>query len=42
MLLMVAATVIAGWAKPLWLQWVAGLFIFSLEALFVATYAVGF
>jgi len=39
-LLMLVATVIAGWAKPLWLQWTAGLFIFGLEALFLATYAV--
>jgi hypothetical protein len=38
--LMVVATVIAGWAKPLWLQWGAGLFVFALEALFVATYSV--
>jgi hypothetical protein len=39
-LLMVAATLIAGWAKPLWLQWIAGLFVFGLEALFLATYAI--
>jgi hypothetical protein len=38
--LMLVATVIAGWAKPLWLQWIAGLFVFALEALFLATYAV--
>jgi hypothetical protein len=38
--LMLVATLIAGWAKPLWLQWIAGLFIFGLEALFLATYAV--
>lgn len=38
-LLMLAATLIAGWAKPLWLQWMACLFILALEALFLATYA---
>ena len=38
--LMLVATVIAGWAKPLWLQWTAGLFVLSLEAIFVVTYAV--
>ncbi len=37
--LMLVATLIAGWAKPLWLQWSAGLFVFGLEALFLATYA---
>ena len=37
--LMLVATLIAGWAKPHWLQWTAGLFIFALEALFLATYA---
>ncbi len=37
--MMLAATLIAGWAKPVWLQWIAGLFIFVLEALFLATYA---
>jgi hypothetical protein len=42
MLSMLAATLIAGWAKPIWLQWIAGLFMFGLEALFLATYAVGF
>jgi hypothetical protein len=40
-LLMLVATLIAGWAKPVWLQWIAGLFIFGLEALFLATYAIG-
>jgi hypothetical protein len=39
-LLMLVATLIAGWAKPVWLQWIGGLFIFVLEALFLATYAV--
>jgi hypothetical protein len=39
LLLMLVATLIAGWAKPLWLQWTAGLFVFALEALFLATYA---
>ncbi len=39
-LLMLVATLVAGWAKPLWLQWTAGLFFFGLEALFLATYAV--
>lgn len=38
-LLMFAATLIAGWAKPPWLQWIAALFVFTLEALFLATYA---
>ncbi len=38
--LMLVATVIAGWAKPLWLQWGAGLFVFGLETLFVVTYSV--
>jgi len=38
--LMLVATLIAGWAKPLWLQWIAGLFILGLEALFLAVYAV--
>jgi hypothetical protein len=38
--LMLVATLIAGWAKPLWLQWTACLFVFSLEAIFVVTYAV--
>ena len=38
--LMVVATVIAGWAKPLWLQWGAGLFVFALEAIFIVTYSV--
>ena len=38
-LLILAATLIAGWAKPLWLQWTAGLFVFGLEAIFVVTYA---
>ena len=38
--LMLIATLIAGWAKPLWLQWAAGLFIFGLEVLFLAVYAV--
>ena len=37
--LMLVATLIAGWAKPLWLQWTAALFVFGLEALFLATYA---
>ena len=37
---MLAATLIAGWAKPTWLQWAAGLFIFGMEALFLAVYAV--
>lgn len=36
--LMLVATLIAGWAKPLWLQWAAALFIFALEALYLATY----
>ena len=39
-LLMLAATLIAGWAKPLWLQWTACVFIFGVESLFLATYAV--
>jgi hypothetical protein len=38
-LLMLVAALIAGWAKPLWLQWTAGLFTFSLLVLFLATYA---
>jgi hypothetical protein len=38
--LMFIATVIAGWARPAWMQWIAALFIFGLEALFVATYTV--
>ncbi|HWY16352.1 MAG TPA: hypothetical protein VNX86_14545 [Rhizomicrobium sp.] len=38
--LMLVATLIAGWAKPLWLQWIAGIFIFGLETLFLAVYAV--
>jgi|HubBroStandDraft_5_1064220.scaffolds.fasta_scaffold149375_2 hypothetical protein len=38
--LMLVATLAAGWAKPLWLQWIAGLFVFGLETLFLATYAV--
>jgi hypothetical protein len=38
--LMLVATLIAGWAKPLWLQWIAGLFLFGLETLFLAVYAV--
>ena len=37
---MLVATLVAGWVKPLWLQWIAGLFVFGLEALFLATYAV--
>ena len=37
--LMLVATLVAGWAKPRRLQWTAGLFVFGLEALFVATYA---
>jgi hypothetical protein len=37
---MLVATLIAGWAKPLWLQWIAAVFIFGLEALFLAVYAV--
>jgi hypothetical protein len=37
--LMLVATLIAGWAKPPWLQWTAGLFIFGLEAFFLVTYA---
>jgi hypothetical protein len=40
-LLMLVATLIAGWAKPLWLQWIGCLFIFGMETLFLATYAVG-
>jgi hypothetical protein len=28
----------AGWAKQLWLQWVASVFILIVEALFLATY----
>jgi hypothetical protein len=36
--LMLAAMLIAGWARPRWLQWGAGLFVLALEALFVATY----
>jgi hypothetical protein len=40
--LMLVATLVAGWAKPVWLQWIAGLFVFSLEALFLATYAARF
>jgi hypothetical protein len=39
-LAMLAATVIAGWAKPLWAQWAAALFVLALETLFVGTYAV--
>ncbi len=35
---MLIATLIAGWAKPLWLQWTAGLFILALEVLFIAFY----
>ena len=35
---MLVAMLIAGWAKPLWLQWIAGIFVFGLEALFLATY----
>jgi hypothetical protein len=38
-LAMLGATLIAGWAKPRWLQWAAGLFVFALEVLFLATYA---
>jgi hypothetical protein len=38
-LLILTATLIAGWAKPLWLQWAAGLLVFGLEALFLAVYA---
>jgi hypothetical protein len=38
MLPMLIATLVAGWAKPRWLQWAAGLFFFSLLALFLATY----
>jgi hypothetical protein len=37
---MLVATLIAGWARPLWLQWVAGALIFGLQALFLVTYAV--
>jgi hypothetical protein len=36
--LMLVATLMAGWARALWLQWTAGVFIFGLEALFLATY----
>lgn len=39
-LLILAATVIAGWAKPLWLQWTAAVLILGLEAIFVVTYGV--
>jgi hypothetical protein len=38
-LLILVAALIAGWAKPLWLQWAAGLLVFGLEALFLAVYA---
>lgn len=39
LLVMLVATLIAGWAKTLWLQWTAGLVVFGLEALFLAVYA---
>ena len=35
---MLIATLMAGWARALWLQWTAGVFIFGLEVLFLATY----
>lgn len=38
--LMLAATLIAGWSKPPWLQWVACIFIFGMEVLFLTIYAV--
>jgi hypothetical protein len=37
---MLFATLIAGWAKPRWLQWAVGLTMFALEAWFLGTYAV--
>jgi hypothetical protein len=36
--LMLVATLIAAWAKPLWMQWTAALFMFSLYAVYIATY----
>jgi hypothetical protein len=37
---MLIATLMAGWARAVWLQWAAGVFVFGLEALFLATYQV--
>ena len=38
-LLILVATLIAGWARSVWLQWAAGLLVLFLEVLFLAVYA---
>jgi hypothetical protein len=37
---MLIAALIAGWARPRWLQWVAGLAMLGLQTWFLCTYAV--
>ena len=37
---MLIAAVIAGWARPRWLQWAAGLAMLALETWFLCTFAV--
>jgi len=39
-LVMLASTVAAGWAKPNWLQWVAAIVMLSLQTYFLAAYAI--
>lgn len=37
---MIVGVIIAGWARPLWLQWVAAATMFASVAYFLATYAI--
>ncbi|MEI9890674.1 MAG: hypothetical protein WDN45_08825 [Caulobacteraceae bacterium] len=37
---MVVGVMIAGWARPLWLQWAAAALMFGSELYFLATYAI--
>ena len=37
---MLAATLIAGWARPRWLQWAAAIVMLALQSYFLVTYAL--
>ena len=38
--LMLAAAIVGGWARPVWLQWAGGLTMCVLESYFLATFAI--
>lgn len=37
---MVVGVILAGWARPLWLQWAGAALMFAFELYFLATYAI--